>query len=114
MLFLLVFFVLLGFFSPVEILYHCNSDTVNTFWDVLSLTAVVVTPELQGRCVSCPAGWVLHPIWSDGKPYWKRPWAAAHPEFSLLGGPSVMSVPAQECGGKQGKKKSFAGELSLL
>lgn len=83
MCFLLVFFILLGFF-PIGILYHCSSDPVNIFWDVLSLIAVVLAPGLQGRWVSSPAGGVLYPIWSAGKPYWKEPWAAAHPEFSLL------------------------------
>lgn len=84
MLLLVLFGVLGFFFFLIGILCPNNSDTLNTFWDMLSLIAVAVTPELQDRWVSCPAGWVLYPVCSDGKSYWKWPWAAAHPEFPLL------------------------------
>lgn len=97
-------FCFVGFFFPIGILSHYSSDTINTFWDMLSLIAEVLTPELQGRCVSCSAGWVLYTIFSDGKPYWKWPWAAAHPELSLQGGPSVMSVPAHGVEGNWEKR----------
>lgn len=49
MLFLLVFFEDFFFFFLLGILYHCSSDTVNTFWDMPSSISVVITSELQGR-----------------------------------------------------------------
>lgn len=56
------------FFFCIGILYHCSRDTGNTFWDMLSLIAVVTAAELQGGWVSCPAGWCCTPFVQMGNP----------------------------------------------